>query len=214
MTQTFSSKKFRTLSRRLHRTMPPGAIWGILVIIGLIGYAIHMDRQTPAVNPASYAQLLNLIGQVESADNYNAYFGRADNQEVEFTNMSVAEVLDWQREFVAAGHASSAVGRYQIMHTTLDELVRQSDIDIRQKFDRSMQDRLAIRLLERRGSVKYATKQLTSEQFAANLAQEWAALPRVVGYKSDASYYADDGLNTAHTSVADVMKAIAPISLK
>lgn len=181
-------------------------------MIGVVGYAIHMNNQQPAVDPAAYKPLLNLIGRIESNDNYNAYFGNSQNTEIKFTDMSISEVLAWQSHFVAQGNASSAVGRYQIINTTLSGLVSRQIVDAHQKFDEATQDRLAIALLERRGSLDYVTKQLGPEQFAANLAMEWAALPRVIGGDPNSSYYASDGLNKSRANVDEVMKAIEPIS--
>lgn len=170
-----------------------------------------MPNQRPAVDPAAYQPLLSLIGKVESNDNYDAYYGNAGNKEIKFSAMPIAEVLSWQDSFVAAGNPSSAVGRYQIINTTLAGLVHELSIDSHQKFDPPTQDRMAIALLERRGSIDYAARELTPHEFAANLAKEWAGLPRVVGDTPNDSYYAGDGLNAAHTSVDEVLQAIKHI---
>ena len=207
----FLRKQLRVFRRR-PQLIPIISSISLLTIVA-IGYASNMHNQSPTVDPASYTQMLNLIGRAESNDNYNAYFGNASNTEIKFTDMSIAEVMKWQADFVAQGHASSAVGRYQIINTTLSGLVNHLALDPNQKFDSIMQDRLAIALLERRGSVDYVTGQLTPQQFAANLAREWAALPRVIGGNDpNASYYAGDGLNASRTSVDEVMNAIEPIS--
>lgn len=183
----------------------------ILLCVGLVGYAVYMDNRRLAVDPASYTPLLDLIANVESKDNYNAYFGNADNTSTNFTQMTIAQVQSWQAAHIADGHASSAVGRYQIIDTTLSELVRQQGIDTNRKFDKLLQDQLAIALLERRGSEKLVNREITKEQFAANLAMEWAAFPKVIGPNPDTSYYDGDGLNSSLVSVEQVLKAIAPI---
>lgn len=159
-------------------------------------------------DPRTYNQLLQLIAQVESGDNYNAYYGNARNTKIKFTEMSIAEVLDWQDKFVASGNPSSAVGRYQIINTTLADLVKTLDIDSSQKFDKSTQDQLAAALMERRGLQQYVNNELSPEQFAANLAKEWAALPRIIGDNPEASYYAGDGLNHSRIKPAVVLKTI------
>lgn len=79
------------------------------------------------------------------------------------------------------------------------------------RFDANLQDRLAIRLLERRGVQDYAHGRISREQLAHNLSKEWAALPRVIGGNPDSSYYDDDGLNKAHVKVDQVMAAIASL---
>lgn len=173
-----------------------------------------MQNRRLAVDPQSYTPLLELIASVESKDNYNAYFGNAGNKAIDFTNMTIAEVLQWQARYVAEGNASSAIGRYQIVNTTLSGLIERLGIDTTQKFDATTQDKLAIALLERRGSEQYINKELSREQFAANLAKEWAALPKVIGERPGDSYYASDGLNKSLVSIDKVLKAIEPIKAK
>ncbi len=122
--------------------------------------------------------------------------------------MTIAEVLQWQQSFVQQGNPSSAVGRYQIINTTLASLVQQLNINVQQKFTPALQDTLAITLLERRGAVDYANKKITKEEFAAQLAKEWAALPKTLGATPEASYYAGDGLNAARVTIPEVLGAI------
>ena len=213
-----SSKIKRKLIRRfkrLRRNKTLLLVTGIVVLCtGTIVYTGYMQHRRLSVNPATYTQLLDVIARAESKGNYNAYFGNAANSSIDFTNMSIAQVLQWQADFVQAGNASSAVGKYQIINTTLSGLVRQLGINTNQHFDQPTQDRLAITLLERRGSEKYVNNEITQQQFAANLAKEWASLPKIVGPDPDASYYASDGLNKARVGASEVMQAIEPISAK
>ena len=179
--------------------------------MGALLYASYMANKRISVDPVAYKPLLSLIAQAESNDNYNAYFGNGGNTTIDFTAMSVADVLAWQAEFVHQGSPSSAVGRYQIINTTLLGLVRQLDIDTMQKFDKSMQDKLAIALLERRGANAYVNKKITKEVFASNLAKEWAALPKVIGANPSESHYASDGLNKSRVSVNVILDVIERI---
>lgn len=157
---------------------------------------------------ADYTELLNTIAQGESKGNYNAYFGNANNTTLKFTEMSVGDIMRWQQEFVAKGNASSAVGKYQFISTTLEGLLNELNIDRDTRFDEALQDRLAVRLLERRGVQEYLRGHLSREQLAHNLSKEWAALPRVTGTQPAESYYAGDGLNHARISVDQVLAAI------
>lgn len=192
---------------------------GIYVVVLYAGIALtytivsHMNRQL-TVDPATCTPLLELIAQAESKGNYNAYFGNAGNQAVRFTEMSVAEVMQWQEEFIANGSPSSAVGRYQIISTTLAGLVQQLGIDTAQRFDEQLQDTLALALLERRGAIGYVNGDITKEQFAAELAKEWAGLPRVIGDAPEQSYYAGDGLNEALVGVDEVLAAVGVVEAK
>lgn len=177
-----------------------------------IGVSILIAQGTrPMIDPSAYQPLLNTIAKGESNGNYNAYFGRVNNADITFTNMTVAEVMKWQQEYVEKGAASNAVGRYQFMGTTLAGLVKQLHINTHDKFDEKMQDRLAIALMERRGSLQFVQKKITREQFAANLAMEWAALPKITGDNPHESYYAGDGLNQARISASEVLDAITKL---
>lgn len=166
-----------------------------------------LQNQT-VVNQAAYAPLLETIAKGESSGNYNAYYGHADNQTLRFTTMTIAQVMQWQDDYVRQGSPSSAVGRYQIMRSTLGGLVKQLQIDTQQRYDETMQDRLAIALLERRGSVAYVDQAMSREQFAASISQEWAALPKAMGANPQQSYYAGDGLNQSRVSLEEVFGAL------
>jgi muramidase (phage lysozyme) len=204
----------RAIRRILRQRSNQRVITATLVVIllalpaaGLIyNYTMHSD-----INPTAYTPLLNTIAKGESNGNYNAYYGHSANTEVRFTNMTVAEVMQWQESYVKQGSPSSAVGKYQIVRPTLAGLVKQLKLDTRTRFDERLQDRLAITLLERRGSKAYVEKKLTREQFAANIAKEWAALPKIEGANPEQSYYAGDGINAAHIRIDEVYAALTPL---
>lgn len=156
----------------------------------------------------SYNKLLNLIARGESGGNYNAYFGHAGNRKIVFADMTVGEVLAWQDEFVRRGSASSAVGRYQFINTTLRGLMEELSVGVSARFDAKLQDRFARQLVDQRGAADYVAGHISAEQFAHNLSQEWAALPRVLGDHPEASYYDGDGLNKARIKVDELLAAI------
>lgn len=160
------------------------------------------------IDPVAYRPLLHTIAKGESKGNYNAFFGDPANTRVRFTDMTIDEVLAWQKEYVAIGAISNAVGKYQIISPTLEGLVRQLSLDRSTLFNEATQDKLAIALIERRGAKDFAKNKLSAEQFAANLAQEWAALPRITGQNASSSYYASDGVNKAHISPKEILGAI------
>lgn len=174
--------------------------FGSLILIGVTDKKpIHTD------------ELLATIAQVESRGNYNAYFSNATNSSIKFTDMPIKEVISWQQQFINQGSASSAVGRYQFINTTLRDLVQQLDIDQNTIFTEQLQDQLAVALLERRGLREYVSQTITREQFAHNLSKEWAALPKVIGDDPEQSYYADDGLNQAQLSVDELFSGIETV---
>lgn len=159
----------------------------------------------------NHAGLLDAVAKGESNGNYNAYFGNVGNTTIDFTSMSVGEVLTWQKEFVEKGSRSSAVGKYQFIRPTLEGLVNELEIDENATFNKNLQDNLAIALLERRGLHDYIRGKISRDQFAHNLSQEWAALPKVIGDNPDASYYEGDGLNKVRISKADIYSGIASL---
>ncbi len=211
MIRRFIRKRRLTLREWRKRQLPRAAISGLLLCAAVLAYTGYMSTQRHNVDQRSYQQLLTLIARAESNDNYNAYYANPRNTSIRFTSMTIEEVLAWQREQIAAGSPSTAVGRYQIINTTLKGLVDELGLAPSQLFDESMQDRLAITLLERRGAVAYINKEITPEEFAANLAKEWAALPRIEGERPTDSYYAGDGLNKARLAPHEVLGAIEPI---
>lgn len=183
----------------------------LLAAVLIVFTNIYSSSRVTKIDPQSYASLLDTIAKGESRGSYNAYFGNASNTEIDFTSMTVGNLLRWQEEYVKSGSPSSAVGKYQIIRPTLVSLVDELKIENGALFDSALQDRMAIALLERRGSLKYVENKISREQFAANLAQEWAALPKVIGEDSGKSYYASDGLNQAHIDVDEVLGAVDQI---
>lgn len=190
------------------------AVFGLVIAgLTLVTAGIIYQIMPVKVDPAAYAPLLATIAKGESNGNYNAYFGNTTNIAIRFTDMSVGEVLHWQEEYVRQGSVSSAVGKYQIIRPTLIGLVKELDVDLKTPFDEKLQDQMAITLMERRGSLAYVKKKLTREQFAANLAQEWAALPKITGPNPEESYYAGDGVNKARINIDEVYKALASLKI-
>lgn len=158
--------------------------------------------------------LLSLIGGIEAPGGYDQVYGGSRIATPKpLTRMTVREVLDWQDRSIAAGSASSAVGRYQIIRGTLRGLVTDGAVSMGELFSPSVQDRLATHLMERRGLSAYQSGQISAQTFAQRLSQEWASLPAATVDRSGRaaagqSYYAGDGLNKALTDLDTVISAI------
>lgn len=163
------------------------------------------------IDPAAYKPLLDTIAKGESNGNYNAYYGNGSNATLKFTEMTIEQVLLWQQAYVEQGSPSSAVGKYQIIRPTLVSLVKKLNIKPEAKFDASLQDTFAVALLEKRGAKDYMNDRLSRESFAANLSQEWAALPKVAGDNPEQSYYAGDGLNASNITVNEILGVLGTI---
>lgn len=132
------------------------------------------------------------------------------------TSMTVGEVLEWQSEAIrlyqtkfASRNGYSAVGRYQIIRSTLLGLL-DPDWKMSDAFDEETQDLLAMQLLRRRGWSKWASAKSVEADgvFADSLSREWASLP----YNNGKSYYAGDGHgNASLVSREEVLRVLRDI---
>jgi len=149
------------------------------------------------------SKLLDLIGRAESAGgNYNILSGGRNLSEL--TGMTVANVLKFQQKMLSEGYPSTAVGKYQIIQKKLQELVDSGVVKLDDVFDSTTQDRLAHILLQQRGLSEYSSGRLSLEEFAKNLAQEWAGLPMPNGQ----SYYQGVGNNKSNIPYQDLVNAL------
>lgn len=132
------------------------------------------------------------------------------------TSMTIGEVLEWQSEAIriyqirfASRNGYSAVGRYQIIRSTLLGLL-DPDWKMSDQFDSETQDLLAMQLLRRRGWSKWASAKSAEADgtFADSLSREWASLP----YNNGKSYYAGDGHgNASLVSREEVLRVLRDI---
>jgi muramidase (phage lysozyme) len=142
--------------------------------------------------------LLDLIGKGESGGNYNALVGGGT---ADLTNMTVAQVQELQKKMLKEGRASSAVGKYQMISSTLAEQMKKAGLDPNTtKFDQGTQDLLAQQLVNQAG---YGKKDPATVM--KNLAGTWAALPKDMSGRG-----AYDGYNTnkANINPNELMAAI------
>ncbi len=158
---------------------------------------------------ATYAEtgnpLLELIADKESGGDYNRIYG-AGVQRRDLTNMTVNEVIAWQRQYTGVeGSASSAAGKYQIIRKTLTGLRDEMGLTGDELYDEEMQDRMAYVLLERRGYDDYLAGNMSDAEFMREVSKEWASMPKDEGGRS---YYAGDGLNAAHATPETLMLAM------
>lgn len=154
-------------------------------------------------------EVLNLIARYESRGNYNIILG---GQVVpELTQMTLAQVYDFQRNMVRGGKESSAVGRYQYIRSSLEMVANQMGLDPNKTvFDPKTQDAIAIYDLRRRAKMdSWLNGQLSDEQFLNNVAKIWAGIPTVSG----GSYYAGVGSNRAGTTAQSALATLQNIKL-
>jgi hypothetical protein len=84
--------------------------------------------------------------------------------------------FDAVRDLAKSQSGSSAIGRYQFMSYTLDGLKKELGLKGDEPFTPALQDRLAKRLLQRRGYDQWKSGKLGDQAFMHNLSQEWAGL--------------------------------------
>jgi muramidase (phage lysozyme) len=159
-----------------------------------------------------YRPLLDLIGFTEGTDKGDGYnetlaYGAYTGGDVDLVGMSLSQVDALQTKMLANPKNkmnSSAVGRYQIVRTTLRAIRKTLSLASAMKFDADMQDRCACYLLGLRGIDKYLSGRLSENTLINNLAHEWASLPTTSGKG------AYDGQNAA-VSVDRVRSVLAAV---
>jgi hypothetical protein len=154
----------------------------------------------------SESALLNLIASKESGGDYNVLVG---GKKENLTGMTVKDVLAFQEKMPGMGFESTAVGKYQIIKKTLEATMKRAGVGPDDLFNESTQEKLGRALLEKRGYSAYMSKKITPDQFADNLAQEWAALPTSTGK----SHYDKVGSNKSLISRQQLMEALPRASL-
>ena len=164
--------------------------------------------QTSLMGGASPSSgLANLIASKESGDDYTKIVGGSVDSSI--LNKTITELA-------AQRGGQTAMGRYQIQMNSAQDVLRGAGKDPSTfKFDQAGQDEIYKLLLKRRGLDDYLAGEITKEQFALRLSQEWAALPvpfdtrgafrRV---KKGQSYYAGDGVNQSLIDVNSFLKQI------
>lgn len=146
----------------------------------------------------------NPIG--ESKGNYNAYFGHADSTK-DLSQMSLATIYAFQDAIYRQNGVSTAIGRYQFLKGTLQDLAKAKKLPPSTLFTPELQDDLAVALLVRRGYSDWWKGEMDDASFANGLSQEWASLPSPE--KGGRSYYDGEAGNHASTTLKAVYAMLA-----
>ncbi|PRZ48009.1 hypothetical protein [Tritonibacter scottomollicae] len=188
-----------------------------------VGTGSGIDRPPGTANtnspPASsggkgLGGLLDLIGSVEAPKGYDQVYGGSKiNPPQPITSMTVAEVLDWQDRSVAAGSASSAAGKYQVIRGTLRDEVRNGTVSMNDRFTPAVQDKIAVSRMNYRGLGSYQAGLIDETEFGQRLSMEWASLPALKTDRNGRaargqSYYAGDGLNKSHVTPDTILSKL------
>ena len=98
------------------------------------------------------------------------------------TQMTLREIAAWVRATPGKPHA---IGRYQIIPSTMKVLIRRSGFSPQTRFSPQVQDAFADILLADAGLDKFLKGRISRKRFMNNLAKIWAGLPTSNGK----SYY-------------------------
>lgn len=136
-----------------------------------------------------YRPMLDLIGHAEGTDRKRGYnetlgYGAFTGGDVDLVTMTLEEIDALQTRMLKHPQNrfnSSALGRYQIVRTTLRAIRKTLKLPASALFDAEMQDRCACYLLGLRGIDKYLAGRLSQDTLINNLAHEWASLPTTAG---------------------------------
>lgn len=159
-----------------------------------------------------YRPMLDLIGQSEGTDRGRGYnetlgYGAYTGGDQDLVTMTLDQIDALQTKMLNNRKnklRSSALGRYQIIRTTLRTMRQQLGLTGREKFDAEMQDQLACYLLGQRGIDKWLAGRLKRDTLIGNLAQEWASIPRLDGKGHYAGQNAGVSLLQVKAALADV----------
>ena len=155
---------------------------------------------------ANDVAFLNLMGDLEGSRGFGTITDFAPLlPESVLTDMTLAEVLDYQRQIRSLGTVSSAVGRYQFIYPTLLALVEERNITDTLIFDSEVQTYLARFLMHDCGFYDADTDLIA---LGNCLASVWAALPLVSGPQRGQSAYAGDGVNRAFVTPDVVLEVL------
>lgn len=134
---------------------------------------------------------------------FGAYDPEGNNKPI--SQMTLGELDRFQTQMLRNPrnkHNSSAVGRYQIVRTTLRGLKRSMGLTDDMVFDQQLQDRLARELVRQRGGNRFLRGDISAKTFQNNLANEWASIATANTGRS--AYGQATG-----TSTSEIQQAIA-----
>lgn len=130
------------------------------------------------------AALRDLIAEAEAGpEGYDAVqWGARIRPDKRPTAMTLGEIFTWIDATPGQPHA---IGRYQFIPDTLDDLVTRMNLPPETRFDPTLQDLLADSLLDEAGLQDFLSGRMGRTAFMNEIAQIWAGFPT----SSGRSYY-------------------------
>lgn len=185
-------------------TVPEDASGSIAATIDqAVENGTRISAKTASAEPEAQkvSPILDLIGQTEGTDRGRGYnetlgYGAYTGGDVELTSMTLGDIDKLQTKMLRHPKNtlnSSALGRYQIVRTTLRSLKNKMGLKDDDVFTPELQDKMALALLGGRGLDRWAAGKMSDKSFMNALSREWASLPTASGK----GYY--DGQRTGTT---------------
>lgn len=151
------------------------------------------------------ARLLSLIASAEAGPaGFDAVqYGATIRPSKRPTQMTIGEIYEW---IAATPGQPHAIGRYQFIPDTLRRLVESQGLGRDVRFTPSVQNQLALQLLEDAGLRRFQANQLGREAFMRNLARIWAGLPLPSGQSHYEGYAGNKAAITWDTFEAGMVR--------
>jgi len=125
--------------------------------------------------------LLDMIGSGES-DNVGGYSAMFPSESYpKMLDMTINEVIEFQKEKLKDGRKSVAVGRYQMLYP--EDYAAAAGLPLTAKFTPSNQDKMVIAYLKKyRKLSEFIKGEITNEQFSEELAEEFGTFKSASGF--------------------------------
>ena len=127
-----------------------------------------------------YKPLLDLISSGESpGGGYSAMYPSESHPQI--LNMSIAEVIQFQKEKLKDGRISAAIGRYQMLYP--EKYAAAAGLSLTAKFSPENQDKMVIAYLKKnRRLSEWEQGKISDESFSEELAREFGAFKSASGF--------------------------------
>jgi muramidase (phage lysozyme) len=125
--------------------------------------------------------LLDMIGSGES-DNVGGYSAMFPSESYpEMLDMSINELIEFQKEKLKDGRESVAVGRYQMLYP--EDYAAAAGLPLTAKFTPDNQDKMVIAYLKKNRKLnEFLNNEITNEQFSEELSQEFGTFKSASGF--------------------------------
>lgn len=147
---------------------------------------VHLsDGQTAAIMNVIAVAEVSSRGRAEPKDYDAVQHGAKISPPKRPSLMTIQEIFDWVDATPGQHHA---IGRYQIIPSTMQRLVDATGGDKSALFDRVTQDKFALILMEWAGYSEFLDGKMTASSFMDELALVWAGLPLKSGKSAYEGY--------------------------